>query len=309
MTGVRIVTVAPGEEEVRADRFLAEKVEGLSRSAVQKLMDAGRITLGGKPLAANHKTRRGDEYRVEIPPPEPTEAEAEAIPLDIVYEDGDIVIVNKAAGMVVHPAKGHFGGTLVNALLHGIKDLSGIGGEMRPGIVHRLDKDTTGLIAVAKNDAAHASLSDQLRSRQMGREYLAVVRGHLAPPSGTIDKPIGRHHLYRKKMTVNPKKSEGREAVTLYETVERFADCALVRVKLKTGRTHQIRVHFSAIGHPIMGDAVYGKGKTLLIARPALHAARLSLVHPSSGKTMTFEAPLPEDFSALLIKLRGNPAR
>jgi len=302
MTRAITVTVQEGQEGLRLDRFLVLHMEGISRSSIQKIIESGKVTLHGKALPANHKTRSGEEFCVEIPPPEPSSAAAEDIPLEIVYED--IVIVNKRAGMVVHPAKGHFSGTLVNALLHHCTGLSGIGGEMRPGIVHRLDKDTSGLIAVAKNDVAHASLSDQLKARSMGREYLAVVRGVMRPPSGTLDKPIGRHHLYRKKMTVNPKSSGGRDAVTLYETLENFKDSTLLKVKLKTGRTHQIRVHLSAAGYPIMGDTVYGKDTSKLIARPALHAARLSLVHPATGKKMVFEVAVPDDLEKLLEKLR-----
>ena len=305
MTKNMTISVEDGEEGLRLDRFLVTRLEGFTRSAIQRIIENGKVMLKGKPVSANHKTHPLEKFSVEIPPPDPASAEAEDIPLDIVYEDADIVIVNKPVGMVVHPAKGHFTGTLVNALLHRCTGLSGIGGEMRPGIVHRLDKETSGLIAVAKHDASHNALSGQLKSRTMGREYLAVVRGVVRPPQGTIDKPIGRHNLYRKKMTVHPKKSSGaRDAITLYETIENFKESTLLRVKLKTGRTHQIRVHLSAIGYPILGDTVYGKDRAKLISRPALHAAKLTLVHPTTGKTMVFETPPPPDLSLLLDKLR-----
>ncbi len=299
-----IVVVPPGASGERLDRFVAARLPELSRSGVQRLVEKGLVTLEGSPAAASQKVREGEAYRVEIPPPELLETEAEAIPLDIVHEDDDIVVVNKAAGMVVHPAKGHERGTLVNALLAHCGGLSGIGGKIRPGIVHRIDKDTSGLLAVAKNDAAHAALSAQLKSRTMGRLYLAVVRGIITPPAGTIDKPIGRHPLYRKKMSV--KSDSPREAVTLYETLETYKAAALLRVKLKTGRTHQIRVHMAAVGHPLLGDMVYGKEKTRLIGRPALHAETLILVHPSTGEAMRFSVPPPDDFVRLLDALRGG---
>lgn len=304
--------VVAGEDDggIRLDRFLSTRLEGVSRTSIQKALKAGLVTLGGRPLSANHKTRVGEVFCGSIPPPERLSAEPEDIPLDVVYEDDDLIIVDKPAGMVVHPAKGHAHDTLVNALLFKGKTLSDAGGdELRPGIVHRLDKDTTGLVAVAKNAVAHASLSAQLKSREMGREYLAVVKGTLKPPAGEISKPIGRHTVHRKKMTVSETRSSGaREARTLYETLEFFPGgfASLVRVRLKTGRTHQIRVHLASVGNPVMGDEVYGRQKSPLIARPALHAARLTLVHPSSGKTMTFEAPLPPDFEKLLVSLRSK---
>lgn len=302
MTDVRNVAVGPGEAGERLDRFLAGRLPGITRSAVQRLIEKGLVTLAGKTVAANHKTKEGEAYRIAVPPPVPSIAIAEDIPLDVVHEDAHIAIINKPAGMVVHPAKGHAGGTLVNALLAHCPDLTGIGGELRPGIVHRLDKDTTGLIAVAKNDAAHAALSGQLKTREMGREYLAVVKGEMRPLSGAIEKPVGRHPVYRKKMSTHTRM--GRAALTLYETLETYPGVSLLKVGLKTGRTHQIRVHLAAVGHPILGDALYGKGKTALIARPALHAWRLTLVHPVSGETMTFTAPPPEDFQRLLAALK-----
>ncbi len=299
-----VIAVQEAEDGERLDKFLTEKLPELSRSAVQRLIEKGHVTLAGLPVPSRHKTSVGEEFSVDIPPPEPLDAEAENIPLDIVYEDDHIAIINKAAGMVVHPAKGHAHGTLVNALLGHCEGLSGIGGKIRPGIVHRIDKETTGLLAVAKNDVAHAALSEQLKTRTMGREYLGVIRGVITPPAGTINKPIGRHPLYRKKMSV--KTNFPRDAVTMYETVETYRAASLVRLKLKTGRTHQIRVHMSAVGHPLLGDSLYGKEKTKLIGRPALHAETLTLVHPVTGETMRFTAPLPADFIALLEKLRGG---
>ena len=298
------ILVSRDDAGKRADRFLVSRLDDITRSALKRMMDSGQVTLGGEAAVPHHLTREGEEFVVQFAEPVEPKAEPENIELDIVYEDSDIVIVNKAAGMVVHPAKGHHTGTLVNGLLHHCKDLSGIGGELRPGIVHRLDKDSSGLIAVAKNDAAHASLSGQLAKRTMGREYLAVVRGTLKDETGTIDMPIGRHPVYRKKFSV--KTNSPREAVTHYETLESFRDATYIKVKLHTGRTHQIRVHMSAIGHPIVGDPLYGKHKSALIDRPALHAWRLLLVHPKTGEEKLFTAKPPEDFQLLLNTLRTN---
>lgn len=296
------VRVNEGDTGTRADRFLASALDDFSRSALKKLFDTGKITLDGKAVSAHHMTRAGEEFTVELPQPTEAKARPEKIELAIVFEDSEIVIVDKAAGMVVHPAKGHHTGTLVNALLYHCKDLSGIGGEIRPGIVHRLDKESTGLIAVAKTDAAHASLSAQLADRSMGREYLAVVSGPVNDDTGTIDIPIGRHPVYRKKISV--KTDRPRNAVTHYETLERFNEAAYIKVKLVTGRTHQIRVHMAAIGHPLIGDSLYGKKKSSMIARPALHACKLTLIHPKTGKVETFTADPPADFIKLLAALR-----
>ncbi|MBI3793598.1 MAG: RluA family pseudouridine synthase [Nitrospinae bacterium] len=305
--------VEVGEENQRLDVWLVSKLEGVSRTTIQKMLKGGLVTVGVRTAPANHKTRAGERFQGSVPPQEPLSAAPADIPLKIVYEDDDIIIVDKEAGMVVHPAKGHENDTLVNALLFKGKILSDAGEDgLRPGIVHRLDKDTTGLIAIAKNAAAHAALSEQLKSREMGREYLAVVRGEMKKSSGTIDKPIGRHKIHRKKMTVNDARSAGsREAQTLFETVETFPNknAALLKINLKTGRTHQIRVHLSSIGNPIIGDTVYGKEKTNLIGRPALHAAKLRLVHPTTRETMVFEAPVPPDFLALLDALRSTKRR
>lgn len=302
MTKKITVRVEPGDSGKRADRFLSSRLDNMSRSALKRMIDSGQVTMDGETVTPRHLTREGEEFTIRLPQPAEIKAMPEKIGLDIVYEDADIVIVNKPAGMVVHPAKGHHTGTLVNALLYHCKDLSGIGGEIRPGIVHRLDKDSSGLIAVAKNDAAHSSLSEQLAARSMEREYLAVVRGVLKEGSGTIDMPIGRHPVYRKKISV--KTNSPREAVTHYETLESFKDAAYIKVKLHTGRTHQIRVHLSAIGHPIVGDSLYGKHKSGLIDRLALHAWRLSLTHPKSGQRKTFTADPPEDFQRLLAALQ-----
>jgi len=304
MTKILTVLVTPGKAGERADRFLAARLDNITRSALKRMMDSGQVTIGGEAVTPHHLTRDGEEFVVQLFEPAETKARPENIELEIVYEDSDIVIVNKPAGMVVHPAKGHHTGTLVNGLLHHCKDLSGIGGELRPGIVHRLDKESSGLIAVAKNDSAHVSLCGQLASRSMGRSYLAVVRGVLKEKSGTIDLPIGRHPVYRKKISV--KTDSPREAVTHYETLEAFSEASYLKVKLETGRTHQIRVHMAAIGHPLVGDLVYGKHKSSLIGRPALHAWRLSLVHPKSGEEILFTAEPPEDFQHLLAVLRAG---
>ena len=299
--------VSPGEEGIRLDHFLVARLDGISRTAIQRALKGGLVTLKGRPVSANHKTRAAEEFCGVIPPPEPLSAEATDIPVSVVYEDDDIIIVDKPSGMVVHPAKGHEKDTLVNALVFKGKSLSDTGDSIRPGIVHRLDKDTTGLIAVAKNAAAHASLSEQLKSREMGREYLTVVRGIPKAASGEINKPIGRNKVLRKKMTVfTARTTTSRSALTMYETIEAFplGNAAFLRVGLKTGRTHQIRVHLSSIGNPVIGDEVYGRQKSNLIDRPALHAAKLTLIHPTTGKTMVFEAPLPPDFLKLLASLR-----
>ena len=296
----------------RADVFAAE-VTGLSRSAVARLMEEGHITLDGKALTKNAKLSAGDVLTVDLPEPEPTEALPEDIPLDIVYEDEDIIVVNKPVGMVVHPAAGNPNGTLVNALLfHCGKSLSGIGGVIRPGIVHRIDKDTSGLLVVAKNDAAHLSLSEQLKTHTVSRVYEAIVLGNLKSDSGTVDAPIGRHPTDRKKMAVL--RGEGlhaREAVTHYTVVERFGKMTHIRCELETGRTHQIRVHMASLGYPLLGDGVYGGGHTrfeavhrALITGQCLHAGQLRLIHPRTGEAMTFEAAMPEDMQKLLDILR-----
>ena len=308
-----IYTVGEEHAGKRADVFAAE-VTGLSRSAVARLMEEGSITLAsGSSLSKNIKLSVGDEISVELPEPEPTEALPENIPLDIVYEDADIVVVNKPEGMVVHPAAGNESGTLVNALLyHCGASLSGIGGVIRPGIVHRIDKDTSGLLVVAKNDAAHLHLSDQLKTHTVSRVYEAIVLGNLKNDSGTVDAPIGRHPTDRKKMAVlRGTGGNAREAITHYTVVERFGHFTHVRCELETGRTHQIRVHMASLGHPLLGDGVYGGAGTRfeathksLIHGQCLHAGRLRLIHPRTGEPMSFEAPMPDDMTTVLEILR-----
>ena len=276
----------------------------LSRSSVQKLIEDGHVLVNGAGCKANYKVKAGDAILILLPEPEDPEAKPEPIPLDIVYEDSDIIVVNKSRGMVVHPAAGNSGGTLVNALLWQCKDLSDINGVRRPGIVHRIDKDTTGLIAVAKNNAAHLSLAAQLQDHSMARVYYAIAEGETRESSGTVRAPIGRHETDRKKMCVNLK--NGKEAVTHFEVLERFGSCMLVKCRLETGRTHQIRVHMAYIGHPVAGDPVYGPRNKRGLAGQALHAGSLTLRHPSTGEQMTFEAPLPEDFRGLLETLRNG---
>ncbi len=304
-----------GEEHAgqRADVFAAE-MTGLSRSAVAKLMEQGLITsASGAPLSKNVKLVTGDALSVELPEPKPIEAQPENIPLDIVYEDEDIVVVNKPQGLVVHPAAGNESGTLVNALLyHCGESLSGIGGAIRPGIVHRIDKDTSGLLVVAKNDTAHLRLSEQLKSHTVSRVYEAIVLGNLKADSGTVDAPIGRHPNDRKKMAVlRGADAHAREAITHYTVVERFGQFTHVCCELETGRTHQIRVHMSSLGHPLLGDGVYGGAGTRfealhqsLVCGQCLHAGQLRLIHPRTGEHLSFEAPMPENMRMLLDILR-----
>ncbi len=296
----------------RIDAYLAEKT-GLTRSAVARLIEGGNVLCNGRATVKNYKLRGGEVLEVELPEPECSEALPEDIPLDIVYEDADIVVVNKPKGMVVHPAAGNPCGTLVNALLFHCRDsLSGIGGVVRPGIVHRIDKDTGGLLVVAKNDAAHLFLADRIKEHKVERIYYAIVLGNLKEDSGTVDAPIGRHPVDRKKMAVI-RSSEGhsRNAVTHWSVVERFGRFTLVRCELETGRTHQIRVHMSSIGHPLLGDGVYGGDGTQfetrhrrLIDGQCLFAAELRLTHPATKEKMIFKAELPEYFVRLCEELR-----
>ena len=305
-------TVTAERSGLRADVIVAEAT-GLSRSAAARLCEERNVLLRGKPCAKNAKLIEGDELFIELPEPEPTEALPENIPLDIVYEDADIVVVNKPVGMVVHPAAGNENGTLVNALLwHCGDSLSGIGGVIRPGIVHRIDKDTSGLLVVAKNDAAHLHLSDQLKTHAVSRVYEAIVLGNLKNDSGTVDAPIGRHPTDRKKMAVlRGTGAHAREAVTHFRVVERFGQFTHIRCELETGRTHQIRVHMSSLGHPLLGDGVYGGAGTRfegahrsLIHGQCLHAGHLRLIHPRTEQQMEFEAPMPEDMQRVLELLR-----
>lgn len=286
----------------RLDAYLARAVPDLSRSHAQKLIEAGRVLVNGRPAKAALRLAPGDEVRVHLPEPQPVTPAPEPIRLEVVYEDADLIVVNKPAGLTVHPAPGHPSGTLVNALLAHCPDLSGINGELRPGIVHRLDKDTSGLLVVAKNDRAQLALSEQFAGREVLKAYLALVEGR-PQPAGVIDAPIGRHPAQRKRMAVI---AEGRPARTRYRVVAQWDEAALVVALLETGRTHQVRVHFAAIGHPVVGDPVYGR-RSPLVARQFLHAWRLGFRHPRTGAWLEFEAPLPEDLrSALATLLQGE---
>ena len=287
----------------RLDAFLARAVEGLTRSSAQKLLEDGCVTRNGKPGKKNDKLNPGDEISLEIPEAKPVDIAPRDIPLDIVYEDDDLLVLNKPKGLVVHPAAGHQDDTLVNGLLYAMGDsLSGINGELRPGIVHRIDKDTSGLLAVAKNDLAHTVLASQLKDHSMARTYEAIVCGSFREDSGTVDAPIGRHPSDRKKMCVTARNSK--EAVTHWEVVARYRGYTHIRCKLETGRTHQIRVHMAHIGHPILGDTVYGHKKPELGQdSQCLHAGALCFTHPRTGLPVMVFAPLPEYFNQVLAKL------
>lgn len=300
MDEIRIIAEESGE---RIDALLAQNADGISRSAVQRLIDEGAVTVGGVAVRKNYRCEAGDEIVLRLPTVEETELIAENIPLDVVFEDGDVIVVNKPRGMVVHPAPGHLHGTLVNALLYYCGDsLSGIGGEKRPGIVHRIDKDTSGLIIAAKNDHAHLALSAQLADRSLSRVYEAVVRGGMRDDCGTVDAPIGRHPTDRKRMAVTDKGS--RNAVTHWEVIARYRGYTHVRCRLETGRTHQIRVHMAHIGHPLLGDGQYGaKCPDKGLEGQCLHARELKFIHPTSGLPIHLETPLPEYFSDILHHL------
>ena len=299
----QIVTVTEADAGQRLDKLLAEQLPELTRSAIQNLMREGCVTLAGAPLRKNAKAAVGDTIWIELPEPKETELVPEEIPLDIIYEDDDIVVVNKPRGMVVHPAPGNWSGTLVNALMYHCGDsLSGINGEIRPGIVHRIDKDTSGLLVVAKNDRAHQSLAEQIKEHSAGRRYYAVVYGAPREDKGTVNAPIARHRVDRKKMAVT---EGGRQAITHYEVLERYRGYTYMAFQLETGRTHQIRVHMAHIGHPIIGDPLYGPSKDKWkLDGQCLHAGQLTLTHPATGERMTFEAPLPAYFTTVLKKLR-----
>jgi 23S rRNA pseudouridine1911/1915/1917 synthase len=287
---------------IRIDKYVAESVPELSRAAVQRLLDEGRILVNEGAVKASYRLETADTISVHIPPPVEVEIAAEAIPLDVVYEDGDILVVNKPAGMVVHPAFGHDSGTLVNAVLARCPDLAGVGGELRPGIVHRLDKDTSGLIVVAKGDAALRNLQAQFKGREVQKAYLALVEGQVSPPTGLIDAPIGRDPRARKKMAVI--RRGGRESQTEYRVLETYDEHTLVEAHPLTGRTHQIRIHMAFIGHPIVSDPVYGFRKQRVKApRLFLHAARLGFRLPG-GEWREFQAPLPNDLAPVLDRLR-----
>jgi 23S rRNA pseudouridine1911/1915/1917 synthase len=307
------ITVLDESDGIRLDRFLVSVLPGHSRSQIQRLIKDGRVTLAGKPGRANQAVKTGQEVTVEVPEPAEPEPAAEALPLAIVYQDRDIVVVDKPAGMVVHPAAGHAGGTLVNALLHHVTDLSGIGGEKRPGIVHRLDRGTSGIMVVAKHDAAHEELSRQFRDREVEKKYVALVWG-VVQAGRRIDEPIGRDPVNRKKMSARARRS--REAVTRVVSAEHFGRAlTLAGVAIHTGRTHQIRVHLSAIGHPVVGDAVYGglhrrvPGDLRAVAhldRPFLHAAWLAFTHPGDGRRVEFSSALPDDLQRVVDDIRAR---
>ena len=298
----RALRTSPEDSGGRLDSFLAERMENLTRSAAVRLIVVGRVTAEGKPLAKNYRLRGNELLQVELPEPEPVEAAAQEIPLDVVYEDEDVIVVNKPKGLVVHPAPGHPDGTLVNALLYHCGDsLSGIGGELRPGIVHRIDRDTSGLIIAAKNDTAHRKLAVQLQDHTLARTYECVVVGNLKEDSGTVDAPIGRCPGDRKKMAVV---RDGRRAVTHWEVIARYPGFTHVRCRLETGRTHQIRVHMARLGHPILGDTVYGAKKPVPgLQGQCLHAVGLRFLHPRTGKPVELCCPLPEEFQSILRKL------
>ncbi|WP_295068906.1 RluA family pseudouridine synthase [Ruminococcus sp.] len=296
-----VLTASAEDAGSRIDKYISDNIAELTRSAVQGLIEKGMVTSGGKAVSKNMKLKGGEEIVVEIPEPEPMDAVPEDIPLDIVYEDDDLLVVNKPKGMVVHPAHGNYTGTLVNALLYHCGDsLSGINGVIRPGIVHRIDKNTSGLLIVAKNDASHLKLAEQIKVHSFTREYEAVACGYFKETEGTVDAPIGRHKTDRKKMCVTTENS--RNAVTHYSVIKQYGGYAHVRLRLETGRTHQIRVHLSYIGHPVLGDDVYGKPYKGLEGQ-CLHARKIGFIHPSTGEYMEFQSELPEYFNAVLRKL------
>lgn len=306
-------TVTPSDAKTRLDIFLLQRLPDLTRSRIKNLIEDGLVSLNDMPAKAGVKVKGGDEISITIPEPQPVKAEPEKIPLDIIYEDKDVIVINKPPGLTVHPGTGRASGTLVNALLYHCKDLSGIGGVLRPGIVHRIDKDTSGVLVVAKNDKSHQFLAKQFKEHSIKRRYLAIVSGYVKKDEGTVDLPIGRHISERKKMSVRTRK--GRRAVTHYRVLKRFPFHTLLEVTLETGRTHQIRVHLSAIHHPVIGDPVYGKGnipsglsqKAIMLIknleRQALHAETLGIIHPETKEYLEFTVPLPKDMEAIIAAL------
>ncbi len=300
------MTLTAQENGLRVDVFLAQQLPELTRSAVQRLLEQGLVTSQGKTVKKNAKTEAGAVYEVTVPEAKEVAVEAQDIPLNIVYEDGDLLVINKPKGMVVHPAAGHVDGTLVNALLHHCgSSLSGINGEKRPGIVHRIDMDTTGLLIVAKNDFSHRHLSEQLKDHSLSRSYECIVHGGFREDCGTVSAPIGRHPTDRKRMAVTEKNS--RPAVTHWEVLARYGKYTHLRCRLETGRTHQIRVHMAYLNHPIAGDPVYGVKKAELgLSSQCLHARELTFLHPRTGEKMTLSCPLPEEFTAALQRLGGE---
>ena len=304
---MELVTLQPNKEEkgTRLDAWLAANLEDVTRSAAQRLIEEGRVTVNGKSVAKNYKVTGAESVEVTLPDPEPIDLIPQNIPLDIVYEDADVIVVNKPKGLVVHPAPGHPDGTLVNALLYHCGDsLSGIGGELRPGIVHRIDRDTSGLIIAAKNDFAHQYLAAQLQDHTLSRVYRCIVIGNLREDEGTVDAPIGRHHTDRKKMTVT---ADGRRAVTHWKVLERYQGFTYVECRLETGRTHQIRVHMAHTGHPILGDTVYGNKKEVPgLQGQCLHAVGLRFIHPRTEQPVELSCGLTEEFEKQLAKLRAR---
>lgn len=296
--------VAPEDAGVRIDRYLSDQCQDISRSYLQKLLKEESVLVEEKTVKSNYKVKTGDRISLTLPEIREPEIVPEDIPLDIIYEDKDIILINKPKGMVVHPAAGHYSGTLVNGLMsHCRSELSGINGVMRPGIVHRIDMDTTGVLIVCKNDMAHNSISQQLKEHSITRRYAAIVHGVLKDDEGTINAPIGRHPIDRKKMSINEK--NGRDAITHYRVLERFRQYTYIECQLETGRTHQIRVHMASTGHPLLGDSVYGPAKCpFRLNGQTLHAGVLGIIHPRTGEYMEFSAPLPDYFEELLRKLR-----
>lgn len=302
---IQILTVMEEGKDSRLDAFLSSGLEGLSRSYIQKLLKNGKVTVNGKPAKSSCRMIPGDQVEIDVPEPEEPEIAAEPMDLDILYEDEDIILINKPKGMVVHPAAGHYTGTLVNGLMaHCKNDLSGINGVLRPGIVHRIDMDTTGVLIVCKNDAAHQSIAQQLKVHSITRKYYAIVHGVIRDDSGTVNAPIGRHPTDRKKMSIQAR--NGKDAITHYRVLKRFEKYTYVECQLETGRTHQIRVHMASIHHPLLGDRVYGPAKCPFpdLQGQTLHAGVLGIIHPRTGKYMEFSAPLPEYFTELLTKLK-----
>lgn len=290
-------------ENMRLDIYIAQKNDKLSRSMIQKLIEDGEILVNGQTKKISYKVHTGDEIEINIPEPKETNIKPQNIPVEVIYEDSDIIVVNKPKGMVVHPANGNPDGTLVNAILALCKDnLSGIGGEIRPGIVHRLDKDTSGLLIIAKNDLAHKNISEQIKNRQVKKIYIALVKGNVAEDEATIDMPIGRSTKDRKKMAV---RKDGKTAITHFKVLKRYNKYTLLEIKIDTGRTHQIRVHMAEIGHPVVGDMVYSSGKNEFgIEGQMLHAKSLDFRHPVTGKEMHLEADVPQYFVDVLNKLK-----
>lgn len=306
---IKKIQVRVINEKIRLDAYISKEIEDLSRSMIQKLLEEDKINVNGKIEKPSYKVQEGDIIEVTIEEPKEVKIEAQDIPLDIIYEDNDILVVNKQKGLVVHPANGNPDGTLVNAIMAHCKDsLSGIGGELRPGIVHRLDKDTSGLLIIAKNDKAHIQVSEQIKNREVKKTYIALVRGTIAEDEATINMPIGRSTKDRKKMAVT---KNGKEAVTHFKVLNRYTtnkgSYTLLEIKIDTGRTHQIRVHMAEIGHPVIGDSVYSNGKNEFgVEGQCLHAKRLEFVHPITGKEMKLEAPLPEYFQKIVEQLENR---